>query len=272
MVIKLGEITWWPIRNLKQILRVRSASNKSPLLNCIDVNFLYPKKCLTRIGTTYGGWLLPKDHQLTSSSVCYLAGAGEDISFDCSLVEQFGVQARILDPTPKAISHFEGLTAAVNSGERFAINKSPTEFYSISQEQFSSIRFLPFGLAGDDIEMKFYFPRDPNHVSCSTLNLQQTDTWFCAQCFRLSTLMRVQGDATIDLLKMDIEGGEYVVIDDLISSMLLPRVLLIEVDEAHTPLDDGAMGRINDRIRRLEDAGMHCIAVDGCNATFRYEG
>jgi Methyltransferase FkbM domain len=130
------------------------------------------------------------------------------------------------------------------------------------------MRFLPYGLAGEDAEMKFYFPRDPSHVSCSTLNLQQTNTWFSAQCYRLSTLMKMQGDARIDLLKLDIEGGEYAVLDDLIASNLFPRLMLIEFDEAHTPLDDGAIERITDRIRRLENAGMRCISVAGCNATF----
>ncbi len=74
------------------------------------------------------------------------------------------------------------------------------------------------GLAGTDEELKFFMPKDPSHVSCSTANLQKTDSYFTAQCHRLSTLMAQQGDARIDLLKMDIEGGEYDVIRDLASS------------------------------------------------------
>lgn len=268
---KLGEFIRRSLRKLKRMLGIRSTADISPLQSCINCAFLYPRDSLVRLGTAYGGWLLPKDHQLTQASVCYLAGAGEDISFDCALVERFGVQARVIDPTPKAISHFEGLSAAVKSGQRFAINNSSNEFYSISPEQLGSVRFLPCGLAGEDTKLKFYLPRDPRHVSCSTLNLQRTDSWFNAQCYRLSTLMKAQGDTTIDLLKMDIEGGEYMVIDDIIGSELLPRLLLIEFDEAHTPLDNGAMGRITDRIRRLEGAGMRCIAIDGCNATFCYQ-
>jgi FkbM family methyltransferase len=199
-----------------------------------------------------------------------LAGAGEDIGFDCALVEKFGSRIRIVDPTPRAIAHFEQLISAITKGEKFPINKSLEDFYTIDSSHLSRIQFLPFGLAGEDKEMKFYYPQDPSHVSCSTLNLQKTDKWFNASCYRLATLMIQQGDQALDLLKMDIEGGEYAVIDDLLLSGLLPHYLLIEFDEAHTPLDGGAMDRMKSRIRALENSNMRCIALDGCNATFQH--
>ncbi|MFV2039141.1 MAG: FkbM family methyltransferase, partial [Acidimicrobiales bacterium] len=105
-------------------------------------------------------------------------------------------------------------------------------------------------------------------VSCSTVNLQGTTEYFTAQCHRLSTLMEQQGDANVDLLKMDIEGGEYVVISDMVAAGLLPRILLIEFDEAHTPMDDGAGARIKAHIDKLVGAGMRCVAVEASNATF----
>ena len=80
--------------------------------------------------------------------------------------------------------------------------------------------------------------------------------------------MTMQRDEQVDLLKIDIEGGEYVVIKDLLASNLLPRILLVEFDEAHTPLDNDAGKRIKECIKELVDAGMRCIAVEGSNATF----
>jgi hypothetical protein len=35
-----------------------------------------------RLGTNYGGWIIPKDNNLTQKSIVYSAGVGEDISFD----------------------------------------------------------------------------------------------------------------------------------------------------------------------------------------------
>jgi FkbM family methyltransferase len=240
----------------------------SLLLRYIDTDFLYPASALLRLGTEYGGWYIPVDCGLNETSICYLAGAGEDISFDCAVAARYNCQIRIVDPTPKAITHFDELAAAVKAGTRFPINNSKDTFYEISPHVMSNISFLPFGLTDKDVELKFYLPQNPDHVSCSTLNLQKTDTWFMAQCHTLTSLMAAQGDAYVDLLKMDIEGGEYAVIEHLTSSSFLPRLLLIEFDEAHTPLDSFAGDRIQEHIHMLQKAGMRCISVDGCNATF----
>ena len=56
---------------------------------------------LITIGTEYGGWTIPANY-LTESSICYLAGAGEDISFDVGIVEKYGCQVLLFDPTPRA--------------------------------------------------------------------------------------------------------------------------------------------------------------------------
>jgi FkbM family methyltransferase len=240
----------------------------SPLLPYMDHTRLLPPGELLRLGTMYGGWIIPKDHGLTADSLCYCAGAGEDISFECALVERFGCRVRIIDPTPRAVQHFRDLERAIQSGKRFSVNNSRSDFYSITEAHLERLSFLPVGLANQDAELKFYLPRNPAHVSCSVVNLQKTDRYFTAPCFRLSSIMCQQGDRAIDLLKIDIEGAEYGVIEDLVASESWPRLLLIEFDEAHTPLDDKAPERINKHIKLLVRSGMRCVAVEGSNATF----
>lgn len=249
----------------------RRADNGSPLLPYVDHTALLPREELLRLGTAYGGWLIPTDAGLTSDSMCYSVGAGEDISFDCALVERFHCQIRIMDPTPRAIEHFHQLSHAVGCGSPFPINNSKSDYYAITAEDFERIQFLPIGLADRDAELKFFFPKDPQHVSCSTVNLQKTDQYFTAKCHRLSSIMKQQGDASIDLLKIDIEGAEYAVITDIVEADLLPRLLLIEFDEVHDPQDSEAYGRVKRHIELLVQAGMRCIAVEGSNATLRRE-
>ncbi|MEP6891832.1 MAG: FkbM family methyltransferase, partial [Nitrospirota bacterium] len=215
-----------------------------------------------------GGWIIPINAGLTADSMCYSAGAGEDISFDRALVERFHCQVRVIDPTPRAIQHFTNLEKAVMSGQRCSVNNSAENYYSVTAEDFRRIRFVPVGLADKDTELKFYLPKNPAYVSCSTVNLQKTEGYFTARCFRVSSLMQQLGDTSIDLLKMDIEGAEYTVIRDMVATNLLPRLLLLEFDEAHTPMDSEANTRIKHHIEILEQAGMRCIAVDGCNASF----
>jgi FkbM family methyltransferase len=255
-------------RFLKPTQKNKVSFTSSPLSNCVDNKYLLPPEKLVRLGTAYGGWLLPIDFLLTMQSVCYCIGAGEDISFDCALAKKFHANIRIVDPTPKAIEHFKNLECAVASQQAFAINNSSDEFYDITQSDFARIRFLPYGLADTDVEQKFYKPKNPDHVSCSVVNLQKTDDYFIAQCYTLRTLMRQCGDTQLDLLKMDIEGGEYAVIKNLVEMQLLPRLFLIEFDETHTPLDDRAGHRIQTHINLLLDAGMQCIALDDSNAVF----
>ena len=253
---------------LRQSSPVADEANASPLLRHVDARKLYPREGLVRLGTQYGGWLIPANSGLSRESVCYLAGAGEDLSFDCEIARRYHCKVRIIDPTPRAVRHFQQLEQAIAEGRRFPINNSQTEFYPATATDLSCMTFLPIGLAGKDDELKFYLPRNPAHVSCSTLNLHKTEDYFTAQCQRLSTVMAQQGDRKVDLIKMDIEGAEYSVIQDMVASLLLPGILLIEFDEAHTPLDADAESRIGDHIDRLARAGMRCIAVEGSNATF----
>jgi hypothetical protein len=240
----------------------------SPIRSLIDDSHLLPNGELMRMGTPYGGWNIPRNLPLGPESICYLAGAGEDISFDCALVERFGCAIRILDPTPRAIQHFEALQTAVNSGSKFAINSSESQFYQLSVQALERMRFLPYGLGDADVELKFYYPRDPTHVSCSVVNLQKTEDYFTGQCYGLSTLMDMQQDMRLDLLKMNIEGAEYAAIADLLQSKIAPSTLLIVFDEGHTPMDDGAHLRIRTCIGELHAAGYRCIAIEGCNASF----
>jgi len=45
---------------------------------------------------------------------------------------------------------------------------------------------------------------------------------------RIGTFARNRGHAKVDLIKLDIEGGEYAVIADLVRAGPLPRQLLVE--------------------------------------------
>ena len=249
--------------------RKNSTTNQlSPLLKFVDHQNLESKESLMRLGSGYGGWLLPINNGLNSESICYLAGAGEDISFDCALASTYKCLIRIIDPTPRAIEHFNKLGIATSMGELFPINNEIGKFYSISKDNLSLLTFLPFGLSNKNQFVKFFLPKNPNHVSCSAINLQGTEKYFVAQCYTLAKLMDLQGDISIDLLKMDIEGSEYVVIDNLLTSFLLPRLLLIEFDEVHSPKDSKALSRVSHYVKRIIDAGYICVAVENCNITF----
>ena len=102
----------------------------------VDHAALVDSQKLLRLGTTYGGWIIPADAGLTADSICYCVGAGEDISFDCAGVERFHCQVRVIDPTPRAIQHFNSLEKAVKSGEQFPVNNSTKDYYQVTADNF----------------------------------------------------------------------------------------------------------------------------------------
>ena len=190
-----------------------------------------------RLGSRYGGWWVPVS-VLSPGAVAYCAGAGEDVTFDVSLLEH-GLRVTTFDPTPRSVQY---VTSLGMTDERF--------------------RFLPVGWWNEDTEIDLYAPRDPAHVSYSALDLQATGQSITAPVRRVSTLARELGDTKVDLIKMDIEGAEMTVLPDLLSNGPLPRVLCVEFDKVR-PLRD-----VTSLIRRLKRAGLMPARSEERNVTF----
>jgi len=197
-----------------------------------------------RYGTAYGGWHLPDPVELTETSVCILVGAGEDISFDVAIARMFKSQVIIADPTPRAVHHFYQLLTAVTSRQPMLINNSTNDMYECDYQDLERIRFTPVGLSDVDAVQRFYLPVNPEHVSCSITNIQDTSDYFEAPCVRLVTLLKQQKVETLDLLKLDIEGAEHRVIRDMLSSAIFPRILLVEFDDRNPPQLAATLARL----------------------------
>lgn len=161
---------------------------------------------LVRLGTPYGGWWVPTG-PLTSDMICYLGGVGTDISFDLGLIERAGCHVWALDPTPKTRSWLDG-------------QRLPEQFH-----------FVPVGLSGQRDELRFYLPKDPEHVSASVKNLQGTSDYFTAPVQTVAQTMSALGHDHVDLVKLDIEGAEHDTIRQMVADAVLPTVLLVEYDQ-----------------------------------------
>jgi len=213
-------------------IRNRAAREALPLLLRPDV-----RDDLVRLGSDYGGWWVPAA-DVKPDVVAYCAGAGEDITFDLAL-HVAGCRVTTFDPTPRAIAHVE---AVAPSDDRF--------------------RFLPVGWWSQKDTLRFYAPRDPAHVSHSALNLQATQDYFEAPVNTVAALMRELGDTRVDLIKMDIEGAEYEVIDSLLRDGPLPRTLCVEFDQPKP------LRRTFKAVARLRAAGYDLVKMDRWNYTF----
>jgi FkbM family methyltransferase len=216
---------------LRKFLRIDSASG-ARVQHC---------KNLEKLGTVYGGWIIPTD-LLDGNSICYCVGTGEDISFDIELMKRFECKIFAFDPTPRAI-----------------------QFTQKATETLTSYHFFPVGLWDSDTIVKFYSPSNSEHVSHSIVNLQHTENGFEAECKRLSSLMRENHHSRLDLLKLDIEGAEYQVIDSILQDGIEIKILCIEFHQIDA---DASSHLLRTAVQKLVRSGFNLVAVDNQNYTF----
>jgi len=84
---------------------------------------------------------------------------------------------------------------------------------------------------------------------------------------RVSTLITQLELNNVSLIKMDIEGSEYDVIEDLISSDILPNQLLIEFHHRVPPY---TIGDTDTAIAKLKDVGYKIFAVSASGQEFSF--
>lgn len=194
---------------------------------------------LRSIGTKYGGWVIPAS-LFDAQSVCYCVGCGEDISFDLGLIERFGCEVYAFDPTPRAVKY-----VAEHAGQNHKYH------------------FSEVGLWDKHEILKFYAPKDPKHVSHSLLNLQGTQEFIEVEVKPLKTIMQANSHSKLDLLKLDIEGAEYRVLDSVLADNLDVSVICVEYDEYFSPLDENYLTRIKGSMEKLMAAGYALVFTQG---------
>ena len=142
---------------------------------------------------------------LSRESVVYSFGVGQDISFDRELIQCFGAHVHAFDPTPRSIAWVKS-------------QRLPARFV-----------FHEFGVAEYDGTAIFRPPEHSSYVSYTVISRPgQPASSIEAPVYRVSTIMKMLGHERIHLLKMDIEGSEYAVIEDLLVCGVAVDQLLVE--------------------------------------------
>lgn len=196
-----------------------------------------------RFGSRYGGWSIITDG-LRRDSVIYSFGVGEDVSFDLALVARTGLCVHAFDPTPKSIAWVR----AQNLTAQFVLHE--------------------FGLAAVDGDVVFNPPQNPAHVSCTMLDRPSTSaSAIHVPVQRLSTIMNSLGHKRIDILKMDIEGAEYAVIDDLDQGNIRPGQILVEF---HHRFPGVGIARTKASIVQITQMGYDLFAVSSSGEEFAF--
>jgi FkbM family methyltransferase len=188
-----------------------------------------------RLGSEYGGWVVNPDH-LCTESVVYSFGVGEDASFDRALMEQFDVQLHAFDPTPRSIAWVENQIWPAN------------------------FVFHSFGVAARDGVVEFFPPENPAHVSHTLIERPATASQtISVEMKSLRTIVDMLGHRRIAVLKMDIEGAEYEVIEQMVNMNDL------QIDQVLVEFHDrflGTTGETTDlAVRQLRSIGFRIFHI-----------
>tara|TARA_B100001996_G_C18641445_1_gene585781 strand:- start:738 stop:1493 length:756 start_codon:yes stop_codon:yes gene_type:complete len=190
-----------------------------------------PKKVF---GSAYGGHCVALD-KLNNKSTIYSVGLGYDITFDEEMIKEYGMHIHGFDPTPKSIEFLES-------------SKLP--------EQFT---LHTFGISNLDGTQVFHPPNNPEHISHSTEKRKESSKQSIeVEMKTLSSTMKQLGHDSIDLIKMDIEGSEYAVLDEICLNNIKVGQILVEY---HHHFSEIQVRKTKNSVKKLNEAGYRIFHV-----------
>ena len=221
------------------LLRKTINYKKYKLLNELKKDLKFNKKeGIVFLGTEYGGWSF-LDNKNISDNYIISAGLGEDASFDVELIDKYRCKVIIVDPTPRAIKHFKEIMVKAGRPKLEKYNETGKE--NIDNYNLKNINKQNFILIDNALynknnnQLKFFSPPNKNHVSHSINNwknnyVKNTD-FILVNTISIKTIIDRFNIKNLELIKLDIEGAEIEVLQDMIENNIYPNQILVEFDE-----------------------------------------
>lgn len=194
-----------------------------------------------RFGADHGGWDVVTSN-IDMQSIVYSLGVGENASFDKALIEKYNLIIHAFDPTPNSIKW-------------------------VKRQGFSKNFIMhEYGIAAVDENISFYPPEKAGYTSYTILDRPSAKAnAISVPVKRLSTVMKELGHDHIDILKMDIEGAEYEVINDIFKSDIRPQQILVEF---HHRFPNVGIKKTKEAIDRLRSMQYKLFSVSTSNKEF----
>lgn len=196
--------------------------------------------------------------RLGPNAVVYSGGLGHQIEFELELIRGLGLRVFGFDPTDESA--------------RYMRQKTPP-----------GLTYSQIGLAGHDGEISFRTSKAPStfyrslEVVSDAAQVKELEaaeaevTSFPVR--RIKTLMQHFGHDHIDLLKIDIEGSEYAVLDDMAAEGIWPDQIALEWHPRIAGQGDPDKGWeiTHAHIARLEQAGYVITNAQRRNTEMTFE-
>jgi len=186
-------------------------------------------------GSNYGGFYLNPD-KINENSIVYSFGIGKDITFDKRIMKKHGCKVFAFDPTPKSIEYVD--------------DSKPSSLFN----------FFRYGIGTTTKIEKFYLPKNKHGVSGSMeINESLDENCFVEVPMRtIKDITSEFGHSKIDVLKMDIEGSEYVVLESILKSGINIGQILVEF---HDRLVNSGEYRSKNIVNLLSEKGFNIFGI-----------
>jgi FkbM family methyltransferase len=190
-------------------------------------------------GTDYGGWPIVAG-SLSHDAVVVDIGLGEDLSFSEALIEKYGCSVYGFDPTPKSIDYVR--------------RRNPKNF-----------SLFELGISASGGDGVLFLPNDPAHVSGSLYASDHVGREkITVKLIDVARVPETIGTTRIDVLKMDIEGAEFEVIDAPGFGETVANTAQLCV-EFHHRWERFGKNKTEDAVRRLGELGFEIAWVSSSN-------
>lgn len=201
------------------------------------------KVTMERFGAEYFWWDVATDY-IDESSVVYSFGVGMNVTFDVALIKRFGSTVHAFDPTPLSIEWVKG------------------------QDLPKGFVMHEYGIADFDGDVTCDPSEGLRYGSDAHLErLSKASRLVTVPVKKLETIMQQLGHDHIDLLKMDVEGSEYSVIEDLVRSTVRPGQLLVEF---HHRFENVGLHKTKAAVEALKGAGYSLVHISDTGEEYSF--
>ena len=154
------------------------------------------KRCI-KMGKGSPYWIYPA--HLRDNFLVYSGGVGGELSFELDLQKRFSCRIFLFDPSPTGVETFK-------------------------REGNKKMIFSKLALSDHSGEIFMGLPKNPAEGSYG----YNTERTLSFPCTSIPDFMKKRGHKKIDLLKLDIEGAEYEVLEDLLKNNIQIDQLCLE--------------------------------------------